>query len=223
MTMIQIIVAGILLAVIVAASVAVITGARYTRGWNIGEGTWEGILPFRAAGPIGKDWLLAKPGATAGEVALAGAGDKPLGPVIDQSAAAGDLVSVELLETAKRTFLGVAAGAVAKSAGLYTAAEGMVQGEPDVPGTYWLVGRTIGAAAGEYDLVPYVPCAPQKLVVLPAPGNAEGEIAALTFSGTATKAEAEALRDKCEELAGDLRVLAAALSSGALVKVLPVE
>lgn len=46
----------------------------------------------------------------------------------------------------------------------------------------------------------------QPLVADPATmGNADGEIAALTFSATPTQAEVEALRDKCEELADDAR------------------
>ena len=38
-------------------------------------------------------------------------------------------------------------------------------------------------------------------------GNADGEIAALTFSDPPTQAECQALRDKCEELADDVRAL----------------
>lgn len=46
----------------------------------------------------------------------------------------------------------------------------------------------------------------QPLVADPATmGNTDGEISGLTFSATPTQAEAEALRDKCEELADDAR------------------
>ena len=38
-------------------------------------------------------------------------------------------------------------------------------------------------------------------------GNANGEIAGLTFSATPTQAECNALRDKCEELADDVRAV----------------
>lgn len=38
-------------------------------------------------------------------------------------------------------------------------------------------------------------------------GNTNGEIAALTFSASPTQAECEALRDKCEELADDVRAI----------------
>lgn len=46
--------------------------------------------------------------------------------------------------------------------------------------------------------------ADQAAVVL---GNADNEIGALTFSSPPTQAECEALRDKCEELADDLRAM----------------
>jgi len=40
-------------------------------------------------------------------------------------------------------------------------------------------------------------------------GNADGEIGGLTISDPPTQAEVQALRDKCEELADDVRALAA--------------
>ncbi len=43
-------------------------------------------------------------------------------------------------------------------------------------------------------------------------GNEDGEIGALTFSATPTQAECEALRDKCEELADDVRNIHSSLS-----------
>jgi hypothetical protein len=45
-----------------------------------------------------------------------------------------------------------------------------------------------------------------------AMGNTNGEIAGLTFSATPTQAECEALRDKCEELADDVRNIHSTLS-----------
>lgn len=42
-------------------------------------------------------------------------------------------------------------------------------------------------------------------------GNTNGEIAGLTFSAAPTQAECEALRDKCEELADDVRALSVLL------------
>jgi hypothetical protein len=44
-------------------------------------------------------------------------------------------------------------------------------------------------------------------------GNANGEIGGLTISLVYSQAEVQALRDKCEELADDVRSLKAALSN----------
>jgi hypothetical protein len=51
-------------------------------------------------------------------------------------------------------------------------------------------------------------------VAVPAAmGNANSEISGLTFSATPTQAECNALRDKCEELADDVRVIHATLTA----------
>jgi len=57
---------------------------------------------------------------------------------------------------------------------------------------------TLGNTDGEIGGVPInIPVA--------TPGNTDNEIGGLTFSSTVTQAECEALRDKCEELADDVR------------------
>jgi hypothetical protein len=50
-------------------------------------------------------------------------------------------------------------------------------------------------------------------------GNVDGEIGGLTISDPPTQAEVQALRDKCEELADDVRALSALMHAlrGALV------
>ena len=48
-------------------------------------------------------------------------------------------------------------------------------------------------------------------------GNTDNEIGGLTISATYSQAEVQAMRDKCEELADDVRALKAALSSYGLV------
>ena len=48
-------------------------------------------------------------------------------------------------------------------------------------------------------------------------GNTDNEIGGLAISATYSQAEVQALRDKCEELADDVRALKAALSSYGLV------
>ena len=52
-------------------------------------------------------------------------------------------------------------------------------------------------------------------------GNVDGEIGGLTISDPPTQAEVQALRDKCEELADDVRALAVLVHAlrGALVGV----
>jgi hypothetical protein len=52
-------------------------------------------------------------------------------------------------------------------------------------------------------------------------GNTDGEIGGLTISDPPTQAEVQALRDKCEELADDVRALATLVHAlrGALVAV----
>jgi len=52
-------------------------------------------------------------------------------------------------------------------------------------------------------------------------GNTDGEIGGLTISDPPTQAEAQALRDKCEELADDVRALSGLVHAlrGALVAV----
>jgi hypothetical protein len=52
-------------------------------------------------------------------------------------------------------------------------------------------------------------------------GNTDGAIGGLTISDPPTQAEVQALRDKCEELADDVRALAALVHAlrGALVAV----
>ena len=48
-------------------------------------------------------------------------------------------------------------------------------------------------------------------------GNTDNEIGGLTISATYSQAEVQALRDKCEKLADDVRALKTALSSYGLV------
>jgi hypothetical protein len=52
-------------------------------------------------------------------------------------------------------------------------------------------------------------------------GNTDGEIGGLTISDPPTQGEVQALRDKCEELADDVRALATLVNAlrGALVSV----
>ncbi|MCL4181639.1 MAG: hypothetical protein KJ072_28365 [Verrucomicrobia bacterium] len=81
------------------------------------------------------------------------------------------------------------------------------------------IGAT-GGKIGFYGVTPVVQPAgtDQAAVTL---GNTDGEIGGLTISDPPTQAEVQALRDKCEELADDVRALSALVHAlrGALVAV----
>ncbi|MGA1237747.1 MAG: hypothetical protein ACO34E_12880 [Limisphaerales bacterium] len=81
----------------------------------------------------------------------------------------------------------------------------------------------VGAAGGKIGFFGVTPVvqpsgADQAAVTL---GNVDGEIGGLTVSNPPTQAEVHALRDKCEELADDVRALSALVHAlrGALVEV----
>jgi hypothetical protein len=82
-----------------------------------------------------------------------------------------------------------------------------------------IVGAT-GGKIGFYGATPVTQPAgaDQAAVTL---GNADGEIGGLTISDPPTQAEVQALRDKCEELADDVRALSVLVHAlrGALVAV----
>jgi hypothetical protein len=82
-----------------------------------------------------------------------------------------------------------------------------------------VIGAT-GGKIGFYGVTPVTQPAgaSQAAVTL---GNADGEIGGLTISDPPTQAEVQALRDACEELADDVRALAALVHAlrGALVAV----
>lgn len=195
-------------------------GAQFTPLANIGEGFQPARKTFLADAALSTRYLLVKQGTDAAHVAVCGAADFPLGIATDEPAAAEDGVNVDLLGIQDEGKILVSAGAITAGTYVYTAASGKVQAEPTEAGTYWRVGRALSAVGGADLHVEVVPLDPIKIVVIAAFGNANGEISALTSSSTTTQAEFNALRDKCEELADDLRALGAACATPALVKVL---
>lgn len=82
-----------------------------------------------------------------------------------------------------------------------------------------VVGAT-GGKIGFYGVTPVVqPSGADQAVI--SLGNTDGEIGSLTISDPPTQAEVQALRDKCEELADDVRALSTLVHAlrGALVAV----
>ena len=112
----------------------------------------------------------------------------------------------------------VASEAITVGSDVYTAANGKVQDEPAIVGTYYRVGRAITAASADAQTLVVAHYAPVKVIVLALPGNANSEISGLTIGGTYSQSEVGAILTKCEELADDFRALATALSSPAEVK-----
>ncbi len=187
---------------------------------NVAEGFQPARKTFLADAALSTRYLLVKSGTDSAHVAVCGASDQPLGIATDEPSAAEEGVNVDLLGIQSEGKLLIASGAITAGSYVYTAANGKVQAEPTSAGTYWRVARALSAASGDGDRLEVIPQDPLKLVVIAAFGNANSEISGLTIGGSYNQAEIQALRTACEELADDVRTLATALSSPALIKVL---
>jgi hypothetical protein len=180
-------------------------------------GTSVNSRRYKATAAMATKHVFVKQGATDELVAaMAAVSDKPLGVIDDEAPAANDPINVQLLSATNRTIRCIAGAAIAAlNVDMYVTAAGKVVIKPTAAGTYWKVGRNLTLADADGDPIELEPCEPRKLIVIAALGNANGEIAAITSSATTTQAEFEALRDKCEELADDVRAIAAALDGSA--------
>jgi len=157
--------------------------------------------------------LIVKIGSDDDHVTPAGASDLAFGVTDDQPSLAEQPINVQFLGVGVGTKRFIAVGALNDNVAIYQAANGQVQGEPTVAGTYYRIGRTKGAAVQGDDTLYYVEAVtqePQKVIVL----------AAFTAPGTAAAADlgtAEALANACK---ADLAALAGALLTPAQVKIL---
>ncbi len=133
---------------------------------NVAEGTHaHGGITLTADNAFGSLYLLAKRGTDADHMDICGAGDLPLGSVEDEPDA-GEIAAVRLFGGQPGTALVVASGAIDADVDLYTAASGKVQTEPGVAGTYYLIGRSVKAAAADGDVFEILPCKPVLLTVV---------------------------------------------------------
>lgn len=132
---------------------------------NVAEGTHAGALTRRLAEAVSTRYLLAKAGASAGEIALCGAGDSPLGLMTD-TGQAGDAVAMALLGNTARTLLMVAATPIAPGDPVFTAAAGRIQTTPTTPAIVYQVGRALTEATAAGQLVEVEPSYPRKTDVL---------------------------------------------------------
>jgi len=109
--------------------------------------------------------LLLKFGSDVGHVAVTTAAtEKPLGFCHAPTDAIEDSVGVELL-TAPGTKTAVAAAQIDHDTLICAAASGRVQAVPGAGGTYYVIGRTLQAAAAAGDEIEVETCAPRAVVV----------------------------------------------------------
>lgn len=161
--------------------------------------------------------VLVKRGTDDNHVDVCGAADLPIGVIYNEggaAAAAGDRATVHFLQG---TIKLPATAAIAIGAQVFTVANGAAQPLPTASGTYYWFGRARTAAGASGDWIEINCITPVLVKGLALFGNTNSEIGGLTFSSTPTQAEANALRDKCEELADDLRALQAALNTPGLL------
>lgn len=159
--------------------------------------------------------LLVKSGSDAFHAAVCGAANRPIGSTTDSPDAAEDLFNVDPLSRSDQSRRLRCATALAADIDLYTAANGFVQAEPTVAGTYYRVGRSVALAVQEGSsnyVIEATTHAPVKVVVIAAFTSTDG-----TAAGAADLA---ALKAEAEKIGDDLRALGAALATPAEVKVL---
>lgn len=150
----------------IAAVCYILTPARLTAFNAVSSGTTEGARTFTADAAITSAHLLVTHGSAAGYVALCGANGLPWGPVQDEAAAAGDGVPVELLGSARRTLLGISAGAIAAGDRLVPAANGQIRSLTGAAaGTHYICGRALEATSGAGEKFEFVPSFPQAVTV----------------------------------------------------------
>lgn len=126
-------------------------------------------LTLLADAAHGSTHLLIKAGSDANHGAVCGAANYPIGITTDAPEAAEDPFNVKPLGIEECTRKARCATALGADIDLYTAANGLVQAEPGVVGSYYKVGRSVAAAAqvGTNDyLIEFAPQAPERLAVL---------------------------------------------------------
>ncbi len=176
----------------------------------------EGLIVRTASGNLtGKEGYLAKLVDGTGEatVALAGAGE--LAPfVIEEGGASGELITLRPLHSG--TNVRVISGATI-AGGVLVASASTGKLAAATAGQYVVGVTEEDSASGNYTLIRPLAAGTRATVAAAFTAqNTDGEIAALTFSATATQAECEALRDKCEDLAEDILAIKVILDAAGI-------
>ncbi len=112
------------------------------------QGTHGGPMTYRVDAALTKTNLLVKAGTDERHVDICGAADFPVGLAIGEAENIEDTIGVEPLVSGV-TKLARCATALTAGIPLYTAANGLVQAEPSVAGTYYKVGHSKRLAVQE--------------------------------------------------------------------------
>ncbi len=177
---------------------------------------------FRAAAAVTTRYLLCKKGADDEHAAaVAAASDEPIGAFTDESAAAEDLINVDLFGINSRTLPLVAKVAITLGADVYSDGTGKVTVKPTAAGTYWKVGKAMTASGADGDPIEVLPIKPRKLIVVAAlTQTSNATIAGLPSTAVnPTKADFDRLLVEAGKLQADFYVLSAALTGDADVTV----
>jgi hypothetical protein len=161
---------------------------------------------------------LVMAGTDADHVNLADGSTVPVGSTDDSPVAAQDPIQVNILNQQTGTRLFTSAASIATGMDVYCskANPGYIVSEPGVAGTWYLIGRTVGASVETSDAVYQTEvetCLPRKTIILAALTSAQNATTAASDLAT-SEALANALQTSYNALQADVAALTAALATG---------
>lgn len=149
---------------------------------NVGERLHRESLTKKADAAIGR-FLLVKVGTDAAHFALNGATDTPFGATIDETAAAEDLCTINMLGQYPGTIKLTANAAITAGAPVYSAAAGKITPAATAPAGTKFIGFAVTAAAADNDVIEVMTVTPK------------GDAQTLIFSGIRTWAAGAAVTE----------------------------
>ena len=174
-----------------------------------------GILPTSAI-PAGEAsrWLVYTLDASTHKLNVCGVHNKPYCVVDNQGVATTEYAVPLLLGAGVHTLKARAAGSITIGQDIYAAASGQVSVCPTAAGLYWRIGRSMTTVTVADDLIEFIPCSPQAVVVTGAPtiGAAVATTAATNSSPYGyAQAQADAIVARVNQLLVDVAAIQAAL------------
>jgi len=131
---------------------------------NIGEGSYEdGKKTYLADADTSARYLLYKIDSDVDHVAIAGAGDDPVGPSDDQ-AAAGTAISINVLGARKGTVRVITDGTIANGDYVKAAASGQVTKASTTDLSFGRANLGTDTTRGAGDVITIIPVMPAKYV-----------------------------------------------------------